>query len=197
MPVPVADLYVRRKLNTEMANRAYFINHAEGEPVSLDDQRGQWLVAANYQIPVLWLAMFSKEDIKTVPTRMHDASGNEVVEHVPSFMAPVAQAVLLYEARRPTLAAVIPERYRPYVDEWEAFISTSLCLPFVQLELTEIRIMEELQHFDLRVVDYLTAFSAASDPRWDDLRAQAALDDPQVARYGLRGYPWHSEVPWK
>jgi hypothetical protein len=35
-----------------MANRAYFINHAEASPVSLDSQRGRWLLAASYQIPI-------------------------------------------------------------------------------------------------------------------------------------------------
>ncbi len=180
-----------------MANRAYFINHSEDSPVSLDIQRGQWLLAASYQIPILWLALFSEIDIKIVATRMQDANGNEIIERVPTLVSRVSKAVQRYQARRSVLAAAIPESYHPHIEEWEAFISASLPLLFVQLEMTEIRIMNDPQQFDVVVSDYLAAFSAASHPGWDALCSQAALGRPEVARYGLRGYPWHSEVAWK
>jgi hypothetical protein len=53
-----------------MANRAYFVNHTEKTPVSLDNQRGNWLLAASYQIPVLGLAMFSDADCAELAWRV-------------------------------------------------------------------------------------------------------------------------------
>ena len=180
-----------------MANRAYFINHGEDAPVSLDNQKGKWLLAANYQLPVLWLAMFSEADLKVVSTRMQDAQGNQVIEQMPTLVAAVPEATRRYEERCAVLAAAISDSCRPQVEEWAAFIATQLTLPFVQLEMTELRIMEEPHAFDNGLREYLSVFASATDPAWDALRSQANLEDPQVARYGLRGYPWDSELKWK
>src|SRR5204863_4445317 len=43
--------WVVRQSRCVMANRTYLINHAERAPVSLDNQQGNWLLAASYQIP--------------------------------------------------------------------------------------------------------------------------------------------------
>ena len=111
-----------------MANRAYFINHEEDSPVTLDNQKGKWLLAANYQLPVFWLAMFAEADLKMVSTRMQDSQGNPVIEETPTLIVAVPEAIRRYEERRSVLATAISDSCRPHLEEWATFISTQLPL---------------------------------------------------------------------
>src|SRR4030095_3826862 len=100
-----------------MANRAYFVNHAEKTPVSLDNQRGNWLLAASYQIPVLWLAMFSDADLTTVKPRVQKADGKELPEELPTLTSSTEEAVRRYLYRIPLRSLKIPQNHLQHVDE--------------------------------------------------------------------------------
>ena len=180
-----------------MANRTYLINHAENAPVSLDNQRGHWLLAASYQIPVLWLAMFSDADLTTVKTRLQTADGQEFTEDLPTLASPAQEAVRRYQSRRSLLHRKIPQNYSKHVDEWETFLASHLGLPVLQLEISELRMMSEPAEFDAALRNWLGAFSSEAHPGWEELCLQACLEDPEVARYGIRGYQWNVELNWK
>src|SRR2546428_6846148 len=106
-----------------MANRTYLINHAERVPVSLDNRRGNWLLAASYQIPVLWLAMFSDGDLTTVKTRVKKDGGQELTEDLPTLVSSTQEAIRRYQSRRPLLHSKIPQNHSQHVDEWETFLA--------------------------------------------------------------------------
>jgi hypothetical protein len=46
------------------------------------------------------------------------------------------------------------------------------------------------------VRDYLSGVNDPAVREWGILCSQAKLDDPEVRRYGIRGFPWHSTIKW-
>jgi hypothetical protein len=181
-----------------MANRTYLINHAEKAPVSLDNQRGNWLLAASYQIPVLWLAMFSDADLTTVKTRVLKADGVEVTEDLPTLASSTQEAIGRYQSRRSLLQRKIAPSYTQHMDEWESFMASDLRLPVLQLEFSELGMMwSDAAEFDAALRNWLGAFSSEDHPGWEELCLQACLEQPEVARYGIRGYPWNGGPDWK
>ncbi len=190
-------LDVRHK-RCAMANRTYLINHAEKAPVSLDNQRGNWLLAASYQIPVLWLAMFSDADLATARTRVRKADGREVTEDLPTLASSTHEAMGRYQSRRSLLMRKIARDYAQHIGEWERFMASDLGLPVLQLEFTELRMMwSDAVEFDAALRNWLGAFSSEDHPGWEEFSLQACLEEPEVARYGIRGYPWNGGPDWK
>jgi hypothetical protein len=181
-----------------MANRAYFVNHAEKAPASLDNQRGKWLLAASYQVPVLWLAMFSAANLTTAKTRILKEDGGELTQDLPTLVSSTQAAIGLYQSRRSLLQRKIAPDCTEHIDEWEGFIASELRLPVLQLEFSELRMMYcEAAEFDAALHNWLGAFSSEDHPGWEEFCLQACLEQPEVARYGIRGYPWNGGPDWK
>jgi hypothetical protein len=107
--------------------------------------------------------------------------------------------------RRTTLRAKIPADLHSHIDEWEALLA-SVNQPYIQIDLAEIWMMFMPDEFNQRIRRDLRAFEQGGD-LWRDVCAQAGVEmnlrsgetsfDPDVARYGLRGYQWDVPVPWK
>jgi hypothetical protein len=152
----------------------------------LDNQRGNWLLAASYQIPVLWLAMFSEASLTAVKTRVRRADGQELIEELPTLASSTQEAISRYESRRSLLQQKLSQNYGQHIGEWESFIASHLGLPFLQLEFSEFRMMSESAEFDAALRNWLGAFSSGGNPGWEEFSLQACLEQPEVARYGIR-----------
>jgi hypothetical protein len=178
-------------------NRAYFINHSESKPILLGSDHGSWLLAANVQLPILWLALFEEHNIQSVQVPFSNEEGQEDVQDVPTLFAETQEARERYESRKEHLAAVINPQFEPYIVEWDTFLATCIPQPFVQIEFTELWMMEQPEYFMEDVRNYLHAVAEPRAPEWAGLSAQACLSDPDVALYGLRGFPCEAELDWE
>jgi hypothetical protein len=89
-----------------------------------------------------------------------------------------------------------PTELHCHFDEWETLLAL-LSRRFVQLDLAEIWMMFVPAEFDVAIRGYLAGLDGTDDEGWKELVDQAALNDPDVARYGLRGYQWDAPVPWE
>jgi len=172
------------------------MSHDSERPLVAGETENSIIAAANYQIPVLWLSVFRPSDLLNVEMRLEDAEGNESIGPVPTLHASLEAAKGVYQERRSRLRSLIPEALHPHVDEWETLLA-SLTDRFVQVDLAEIWMMFSPSEFDAAIRDYLAGVDKTSPQGWQDLLAQANLDDPELARYGLRGYQWERALPWK
>jgi hypothetical protein len=57
--------------------------------------------------------------------------------------------------------------------------------------------MSDPGEFDTALQNWLGAFSSETHAGWEELSLQACLEQPEVARYGIRGYQWTAELAWK
>lgn len=180
-----------------MANRAYLMNHAYDVATTSADAEESCLLGANYQVPVLWIALFEPTDLMFMPVPCTNDKGDERIELIPTLFAPASKAKSTYAARRTSLARALgPESADP-IAEWEELLSTHIPAASLQVDVGELWIMyENPTDCELDLRDWLTGVVNQSGVGWANLCSQAKLDDPEVKRYGLRGFPWHSEVKW-
>jgi hypothetical protein len=178
-----------------MANRPFLMSHNSEAPLVAAEAEDFIVAAASNQIPLLWLSLFRTSDLRNVDMPLEDAQGNESVGPAPTLLSALDLARAAYQERRTRLRGLIPLALLGHVDEWETLVA-SLTHRFVQIDLAEIWMMSSPEDFDDAIRDYLAGVNGTSDQGWLDLRSQANVDDPEVARYGLRGYQWEQPVPW-
>jgi hypothetical protein len=180
-----------------LANRAYLMNHAVGAPTIAGEAEEACLLGANYQIPILWMAMFDSDDFTVVDVPFTNDDGEESVEKIPTLFAATGKAMKTYARRRSWLVDVLGVENVNTIAEWDAFLSTGVHEPTLQLDLIELWIMyDNAGDLELDVRDWLAGVSNQSKGGWDSLCSQANLDDPEVRQYGIRGFPWGATLPW-
>ena len=178
--------------------------HGSPAPLTAAGSPDTILVAASYQIPLLWLSLFSESDLKTVEIVLEDAEGNETTGGVPTLEGATEILQTRYQVRARTLLARIPAELHPHIKEWETLL-VSVKEPFMQIDLAEIWMMFMPDDLDHVIRGELRAFEEGGE-LWRNVCNQAGLEvdtasgrisfDPAIARYGLRGYEWYVPVPW-
>jgi hypothetical protein len=180
-----------------VANRVYLMNHTHSRPQAAAEVSSACLLGANYQIPILWLALFRSDDLVLAPVPCTSDAGEETMENIPTLFAATAEARANYGARIPALAKALGEECGSHIAEWETFLASGLTAPSVQLYLAELWMMyDDQSDFDRDVRAWLGAVEAPSGPQWESLCSQANLSDAEGRRYGLRGFPWRAELAW-
>lgn len=179
-----------------MSNRAYLVNHEEASPVTSEEPKGQWHLAASYQLPVMWLSLFDMSTVTEAEITVEDCDGNETKAKIPTFIATVDDAKELCARRRQRISAMLPESCQPYLADWQSYLDSKLTLANVQLEMSEIWMMFDEGEFLPHLQELQKAFDSDSRDDWDALLAQADVQDEDVARFGVRGYEWDCEIGW-
>ena len=67
-----------------MANRSFLMAHESATPVVAAQHEDKIVAAASYQVPLLWLALYSIADLESVDMMLEDDQGNASVGPVPT-----------------------------------------------------------------------------------------------------------------
>jgi hypothetical protein len=180
-----------------VANRPYLLCHDSDAPLVASEDGEQAIVAAaSNQLPVLWLCLFQPADLMTVDMPLEDIEGHQSVGPVPTLFANLKSARASWRDREPSIRGVLPAELHRHVDEWERLLG-GLPGQFVQIDLAELWMMDDPDAFEESLKSYLAGLDGTSPDGRRELLDQGCLDDPEVARYGLRGYQWDRPVPWE
>jgi len=188
-----------------MANRAFFLLHDESSPVADAEERECTVLAASNQIPLLWLSVFDSTSIHRVSRTVEGEDGEKQSVLVPNLHAALPEALARFMARQEYVQANLPPELRVHVAEWESLLRGAQ-QRYCQLEPLEVWCMEAPEVFEADLSVALAAFADRSLDGWihllTDAGFQATQDktsyryDPEVVRFGLRGYQWSGVVPW-
>ena len=171
--------------------------HSDERETIADLAEDACLLAANYQVPILWLALFDGSDLTYVDVPCTDSEGRDVLEKIPTLFASFEKTSATYAARQADLAKSLGTANADVLLEWEQFLSSGIQASHLQLDLVELWMMyDDPSDLVLDVQDWLEGVKFQSGPGWQSLCSQAHLDDPEVSRYGLRGFPWNAEIVW-
>ena len=117
-----------------MANRAYLMNHTYGAATTSSNAEESCLLGANYQVPVLWIALFELTDLMFMPVPCTNDNGDERIELIPTLFAPAIKAKSTYAARRVSLARALGPESADSIAAWDEFLSTHILAESLQLQ---------------------------------------------------------------
>jgi hypothetical protein len=81
------------------------------------------LAEANYQIPILWLAFFTEENITPVLIRYdRDANGQWLRRPEPTLFASRQEGLAAYARRKDAIRNKLGAAHARYVDDWERML---------------------------------------------------------------------------
>ena len=63
-----------------MANRTYLMAHSSECATTAELAEDACLLGANYQVPILWIALFDSSDLAYVDVPCTDSEGRELIE---------------------------------------------------------------------------------------------------------------------
>lgn len=173
------------------------MNHTRATATTASEAEENCLLGANYQIPILWVALFEPTDLTFVPVPCTNDNGDELIENIPTLFAPSKKAKNTYAIRRASLTEALGAENSLHIHEWEEFLSSQTPDSMLQADLIELWMMYENQSdFELDVRDWLDGVANPSGEAWKALCSQANLTDPATRRYGIRGFPWQSKMQW-
>lgn len=185
-----------------MANRAYLISNTGNAAIAFENLTDESvLVASNYHIPILWLAMFTKHDIVRVTTEIQDEDGNFTREEYPLLLVNSQIGKQRVIEREKTLFTILPLELKQYFQEWITFLN-SVTSKYIALETCEIWIMED--DFEDKLRKYLDSFDSLNVKDWEEILEQASMSinslfkkvsyDPNTVKFNMRGYKWVQPV---
>lgn len=177
--------------------------HASRRPLTARSE-AHIVAAASYQLPLLWLTLFGADDLTTVTMPLEDAAGHESEGPVPTLHAPFDGACSRYAERRERVHEMLPATLHTHILEWDA-LQEAISQPNVQLDIAELWMMQSETEFEQDIRTFLGGLDIGGAP-WREVCEQAGLDvdpdtgevdfDPDLVRFGLRGYQWEAPVPW-
>jgi hypothetical protein len=182
-----------------MANRPYLLATPTAAP-ALD---GKALLAASNEIPIFWLSGFSMEDLVQAEVPMRTSNQTPTHEFIPWLIAPREQILSRSKQRITQLLPHLPSPLRIHADEWIQFLENR-GEPFIQINTTEIWMLMSPGEFEtcLKEIFHLLESSLKEDKM--DLLSYARIFsqegveyDEDTTKFGLRGYAWSSDIPWK
>lgn len=178
------------------------MTHDSAKPLTASDASDAILAAASYQVPLLWLALFSTDNITSVDMPLEDVEGHESIGAVPTLLCPTSESKERYASLKPRLLNTVPAPLHPHIAEWETLLSEASG-NFLQVDVAEIWMMFEEGEFETYLRSWIDGIAMCAGDGWSDALGQANLPpsadgefDVDVARFGLRGYRWHRRVPW-
>ena len=178
-----------------MANRSNLVGHYSSKALSPNDLGAVSLLTANYQIPITWLSLFSVPDLTSCTAEAMDGAGVVSSVVVPTVLAPAQQAAERSRSRERTLLSVLPDRVHHHIAEWYSLLPL-IREPYLQLDAFEIWCMDAPEVFEQFFPAYLRAMDNPDDSAWSGILEQARVGEPEVERWGIRGYAWSIKAPW-
>jgi hypothetical protein len=180
-----------------MANRTYLMAHSSERAKTAELAEDACLLGANYQVPILWIALFDSSDLTYVDVPCTDSEGKDVLEKIPTLFTSYAKARAIYATRRAGLKNALAPAHHRALSEWDEFLALKIHESVLQLDLIELWMMyDDPADLALDVQDWLKGVSSQSGHGWQNLCSQANLEDPEVSKYGLRGFPWNAKLAW-
>ncbi len=182
-----------------MANRTYLIPHTSSDPGVNDLDRFAVLKAANYSLPVLWLALFKDRNRASRSLEVCDAEGQSFFEEFPTLHTSLSNALENWGQRRGVLEGFLPEELHTYLRRWDDTLS-ALATPFIQVELSELAMMMEPQEFEESLNLSLSALDTLDETALAEFFSQAAFEfrsrnapigyDEATVEFNLLGFDW-------
>ena len=184
-----------------MSALVFLLNYSTGIPTSIGDvnveEEGYALAEAKYQVPILWMALFTEANITTAMVAYdRDANGELLRSPEPTVFASKQEALATYARRKDALRNIIGPAYAQHVDEWERLLAS----PFVkgthfQIDFSDLSGMYQPGEFEPTLRAWVNGVETLAGPGWADLCGQANLGDPKsdVVHYGIRGWTAHDE----
>lgn len=180
-----------------MANRVFFMNHNQAEAAIGAELQEACLLAASYQLPILWLALFDADDLVNVAVPCENEEGEAISEQVLTCFASLEKARATYGARRERLQKALGSDHAPAAAEWDEFVAR-LSGSAVQIDLIELWMLYgDNAALDEQIREWLAGLDDTASTQWASFCDQANLDDVDVRRNGVRGYPWNVEIAWQ
>jgi hypothetical protein len=187
-----------------MANRSYLVLQDAPDPIDPLEDDTLAVAAANYALPLLWVAAFRISDLRYVPRVVSDGDGVEETMQVPVLFARRTEAIDLFRARREFLNGNLPPDLVVHVDEFERLLGESTA-QFCLLDGFEIWCMDAPEIFIANLGESLESFNLRTTVSWSRTLGDAGIVtegstfgyDPEVVRFALRGFEWSGPVPWK
>ena len=172
-----------------MSNVTYLLGHDSPAARSIwltEEEPAVKLLEASCQMPILWLSLFRTVDLTTCRAEETIYDVTSVVD-VPTLVTPTRAGITRSRRRAAVVRAILDPRLHVHIEEWFAFLATRP-EPFLQLDAFELWEMREPEYFVPELKAFLGAFRSPTSRAWRALLAQAAVDIPKVARFGIRGY---------
>jgi hypothetical protein len=171
--------------------------HSSEFPTTAELAEEACLLGANYQVPILWIALFENSDLTYVDVPCTDSEGKDVLEKIPTLFTSYAKARATYATRRAGLENALGPANSNALSEWEEFLSSQVQELALQLDLIELWMMyDDPADLSLDIREWLEGVSSRSGHGWQNLCSQAHLEDSEVSKYGLRGFPWNAKLAW-
>jgi len=190
----VLDQRFSKWFPAQMANRAYFYcSQTDAFPTT----EANASLASDYQIPLLWLSLFTVSNITPTEIEFEDSNGQPITSTMPQLTVSRDAGVERSESRRNFILSMLPTSLHIHVHEWFQFLLAQDC-SFFHVDLSEIWCLFQPGEFDLHLINLLQSFESSNPEEsrellaeaWIDSLGQEADNDTNVARYGLRGYSW-------
>lgn len=191
-----------------MANRSYLITGETQEfDINIIDQEEDVLAAANYSIPLLWLALFDEKDLLLTEMMLMDGAA----VYCPRLVSKTEKCKDLFTERRAVILSLLPD---DYIDLFEIYAKFILCIdkPYIHIELSEIWTMESdpalfennlrralrsMNKLDLQL--YKKILQEISVIEFDFIDGKKIIKSPDTydkVTNLLCGYQWYKKLPW-
>jgi hypothetical protein len=179
-----------------MSAPIFLLNYSTAVPISIHADTsdrpdvGPPLAEANYQIPILWLALFTEANITTV-TKMEPPE--------PTLFTSRQDALATYERRKGALRKKLGAARASSVDDWERMLASEFAQgAYFQIEFSELYYMYNEGEFQPDLLSWLKGLEELTGPGWESLCAQAEIDNPTAdTKLGIRGWTPHEALGWK
>lgn len=173
-----------------MANRVYLLGLNQ-DFFTTDEPELHQLLEAKYRLPVLWLSLYRKEDIR-------------LYEEVPLLLATREQALANFDARRAALVAFLGGSSGTLLDQFRQFIEQNAFANYM-VNTYELDMMEDDGIFHEQLQGYMDDLQSIADGSFASRELPVLLQaDDELTRYPytgnalhLCGFSYDLPLPWE
>lgn len=173
-----------------MSAPVFLYNYDTATPIRIHEdiadrtEDGPPLAEANYQIPILWLALFTEANIVRQPE--------------PTLFTSRQEGLATYARRRDALRKKLGAARACYVDDWERMLASEFARgAYFQIEFSDVYYMYNEGEFEPDLLGWFKGLDELTGPGWQSLCNQAELDNPTaITKLGLRGWTPHEALGW-
>jgi hypothetical protein len=173
----------------------FLMVHDGPEPVRAVENGDGVLLEANYQVPLLWLALFTPADIQRISLPLDEYGDGEIPETIPTMFAKTEDALRRYAGRKGALREALDAQHHEAMDEWERFLAAHLTKAYVQVDVEDF--FGATDDFDSELLEWMDGVEQLEGGGWDSLCEMICIDDAEVAHYGMRGSSSQLELGWR
>jgi len=188
-----------------MSAPVFLLNHSTGTPTWIYDRstagdKGAPLAEANYQVPILWMALFTDANLTTgVFGAGEDASGKRLTRTGLTLFTTRQDALATYARRKDGIRKKLGPARAQYIDDWERLLGSRFAQEtHFQIEFSELCDMSGEAEFEQELRSWINGLDRLGGPGWEALCNQAEIDNPTASPHlGIRGWIPHKELGWE